>query len=226
MRFLKDLFRLFYPNLCLHCENYLFYNEIILCSSCKNELPVIKDTNFNDTNTLIHFEIQNTTSFLYYRKDNITQKLIHELKYNGREDIGNFLGNWFCYEIRNNNAFSDIDYVIPVPLHKKKLKSRGYNQVTSFAKTIANELKVVYSTDKLVRISNSKTQTKKSRFDRYNESSSKFELVDTTIYKNKHVLLVDDVITTGATIESCVNALLKTESIKISVVTIAYTVKV
>ncbi|WP_299834154.1 phosphoribosyltransferase family protein [uncultured Tenacibaculum sp.] len=225
MRFLKDLFGIFYPNLCLNCENNLFHNEKTLCVNCKNELPIIKDKLFNTPFFLANNNLQDFVSFLYYRKDNITQKIIHELKYNDREDVGDFLGNWFSYELSNSKRFTDIDYVIPVPLHKKKLKKRGYNQVSSFAKSLAKNLNSNYNEGKLVRVSNSKTQTKKSRFDRYSESSSKFKLIDTTFFENKHVLLVDDVITTGATIESCINALNATKDIKISVATMAYTSK-
>ena len=226
MRFLKDLLGIFYPNLCLNCENLLFSNEIILCSNCKNELPIVNEKDTFIPESFLNFDLENFEAFLYYRKDNITQKLIHQLKYKEREDIGVFLGEWFNHEIKKRNLFSEIDYIIPVPLHKKKLKIRGYNQVDTFARCISKGLKTNFSDKNLIRISNTKTQTKKSRFERYNESSSKFSLVDTSFYEYKHVLLVDDVITTGATIESCVKALLKTKNIKISVLTMAYTLKV
>ncbi len=226
MRFLKDLLGLFYPNLCLNCENTLFFNEKILCSNCKNDLPIVDGNQFLNKKMFINSDIRDIASFLYYDKNNCTQKLIHELKYNDREDIGVFLGEWFSYSIKKRNLFSDIDYVVPVPLHKKKLKDRGYNQVTSFASSIAKTLNAAYSDTHLIRISNNSSQTKKSRFDRYDKNSSKFTLNDISCYENKHILLVDDVITTGATLASCVNALLKTKNIKISIATMAYTLKV
>ncbi|SNR13926.1 ComF family protein [Tenacibaculum jejuense] len=226
MRFLKDLLDIFYPNLCINCENHLFSNEIILCSNCKNDLPIVDDNDIFTTNILKSLEVKKFSSLLYYERNTSTQRLIHHLKYKKREDVGVFLGEWFSHKIRKHNLFKNIDYVIPVPLHKKKFKKRGYNQVSAFAKCIAKQLNVSYDESLLVRVSDNSTQTKKSRYDRYNESSTKFTLLDTRFYEDKHILLVDDVITTGATLESCVKALLKTKNISISIATMAYTLKV
>ncbi len=223
MRFLKDLFTIFYPDLCINCTQNLLQSETILCNYCKNDTPIIQLNNQITNLFYGKIELENIVSFLYYRKNNITQKLIHKLKYKGREDIGRFLGHWFVKESKSIAFFSDIEYIIPVPLHKSKLKARGYNQVTAFGISLSEAFNIEYCENKLVRVLNSKTQTLKKHFERFNYSDSKFKLVDNSFFENKHILLIDDVITTGATIEACCNELLKTKNIKISVASIALT---
>jgi ComF family protein len=125
--------------------------------------------------------------------------------------------------LKENNQFSDVDFIIPVPLHLKKLKRRGYNQVTKFGQTLSFHLDIPFLENVLVRTSTSKTQTFKARFERFNNLDTKFLLDNTSIFTKKHVLLIDDVITTGATLEACARELQKTEGIKISILTMAYT---
>lgn len=169
--------------------------------------------------------VEKVRSFLYYQKDGITQKLIHQLKYKNQPEIGVFIGEWFGSNLVDMNVFEDIDYIVPVPLHPKKQRKRGYNQVTLFGETLSKILDVEYKPNVLIRSSTTKTQTLKQRFERFSDSNTKFKLANTTIFENKHVLLIDDVITTGATIEACANELLKTKNITISVATMAYTQK-
>lgn len=229
MRFLKDIFYLFYPNLCINCESSLLQNEKFLCAICANDLPIINDNEHVNVTLQSTFygrvPVQNVRSFLYYQKAGITQKLIHQLKYKNQPEIGTFLGNWFGNELLTSEVFSTIDYIVPVPLHYQKEKKRGYNQVTLFGKELSKILDIEYKPNILVRTSTTKTQTLKQRFERFSDSNTKFKLTDETIFENKHVLLVDDVITTGATIEACANELLKTKNITISVATMAYTQK-
>jgi len=162
-------------------------------------------------------------SFLFYRRKGKTKTLIHHLKYKSNQQIGEFIGDWFGSILKSAKQFSDIDFIIPVPLHPKKLKSRGYNQLTTFGLTLAKQLNTSYCPYVLVRTSATKTQTFKQRFERFSNTETKFSVIDYTFFKNKHVLLIDDVITTGATLESCCKELLKTDNIKISIVTMAYT---
>ncbi|WP_408029603.1 ComF family protein [Tenacibaculum xiamenense] len=167
--------------------------------------------------------VQNVYSFLYFNKYGITKKLIHELKYKKEQNIGTFLGRRMCYEIEKLKLFSDVDCVLPVPLHKNKLRLRGYNQVDKFGVVLSNYLQVPYILGVLKRVSRSETQTLKQRFERFSNADSKFHISDVDCLKNKHVLLIDDVITTGATLVSCCEELLKVKNIKISVCTMAYT---
>ncbi len=229
MQFLKDILYLFYPNLCINCEKVLLQSEKFLCVFCTNDLPIIDDNAYtNVTLTSIFYgkiPIQNVRSFLYYRKGGVAQKLIHQLKYKKQSALGKFIGVWFANSLKETNVFANVDYILPVPLHPKKLKKRGYNQVTLFGETLSKLLNIPYLPNILIKTSITKTQTLKQRFERFSESKTKFKLTDLTIFKNKHVLLIDDVITTGATIEACAKELLKTKNIKISVATMAYTQK-
>ena len=137
--------------------------------------------------------------------------------------MGVFLGEWFCEKLLETNKFSDIDFITPVPLHESKLKLRGYNQLTKFGKSLSSILKIEYLEGVLIRNSMTKTQTFKKRVDRFKNLVNNFSIINTDILINKHVLLIDDVVTTGATLEACSIELLKVENVKISIVTIALT---
>ena len=227
MRSLKDFFRIFYPDLCVNCENQLEKNENTVCTFCRHDLPLTNFTNYSENKIAKTFYgriiIEKANTLLFYRKDGITKKLIHELKYKGNEEIGSFFGNWLGEILKQNNEFSDINLIVPVPLHPKKLKQRGYNQVSKFGEKLSYHLKKPFLENVLLRTSTSKTQTFKARFERFNNNDTKFQSNNTSSFKNKHILLIDDVITTGATIESCAKELQKTEGVKISILTMAYT---
>ena len=227
MKILTDFFRLFYPELCVNCDHQLTHNEHLLCTFCRHDLPVINYSNYKDNIVSNIFygrvTIEKANSLLYFRKESITKKLIHQLKYKGNEEIGSFIGDWWGEILKKNNEFSEVHVIIPVPLHPKKLKQRGYNQVTKFGERLSFHLKKPFIEDILLRTSTSKTQTFKARFERFNNIDTKFQVKDTSTYKNKHILLIDDVITTGATLESCAKELQKTHGIKISILTMAYT---
>jgi len=227
MRILKDFFRIFYPDLCINCENQLEKNENTVCTFCRHDLPLTNFTHYSENKIAKTFYgriiIEKANTLLFYRKEGITKKLIHELKYKGNEEIGTFFGNWLGEILKQNNEFSDINIIVPVPLHPKKLKQRGYNQVTKFGEKLSYHLKKPFLENVLLRTSTSKTQTFKARFERFNNNDTKFQSNNTSSFKNKHILLIDDVITTGATIESCAKELQKTEGVKISILTMAYT---
>jgi ComF family protein len=166
-------------------------------------------------------KLVHATALLRFEKKGIVQQLLHKLKYKGYEDIGLFLGEWLATELKETGEYDDIDIVISVPLHKRKLKKRGYNQVEKFAKAIANSLEVPYNNQVLQKLSSTTTQVFKKRISRWNDKDEVFKLVDSGLIENKHILLCDDIITTGATIEACANELLKATNVKISVVTMA-----
>lgn len=228
MQLLKDILHLFYPNLCSICDKTLLKNETVVCITCNHDLPIHYKKNLKQSVSSVFYgriPVERAIAFLTFKKGNKTQRLIHELKYNNNQQIGRFLGDWFGNELRNEHEFTNVDYIVPVPLHPKKLKARGYNQVTTFGKRLSEKLQIPYKENVLQRISLTETQTLRQRFERFTNTNTTFQLTDLTIFENKHILLIDDVITTGATIEACCNALLKTNNISLSVAAMAYTEK-
>lgn len=227
MRILKDLYGLFYPKVCAVCEDYLLKNEMVLCTHCRHDLPLTEITSFDDNKILDSFYgkvvIEEAFSFLFFRKRNSVQQIIHELKYKSNENIGSFFGNWMGYYLKERNAFANIDAVVPVPLHPKRLRQRGYNQVTKLGECISEHLNAPFIDNVLFRIHDSKTQTLKSRFERFSNEGTKFSVKNNYSKKINHVLLVDDVITTGATLTACALELQEKLKCKVSIITLAYT---
>ena len=229
MQYLKDIFYLFYPNLCVNCCVTLLQNEQYLCTLCNNQLPIINDNEYVNNTLLTPFygkvSVKHVRSFIYYQKKGISQKIIHEIKYKNQPELGIFIANWFGEYLKKSGVFSEIDYIVPVPLHKKKRQKRGYNQLTMFGQRLSEILNIEYKPAVLVKTSITKTQTFKHRFERFLDVKTTFELIDVEIFKNKHILLIDDVITTGATLVACSKELLKVKNITISIATMAYTKK-
>ena len=227
MNFLKDIFNIFFPEVCLCCHEHLVNNETTICLKCRHDLPL---TNFSfEKNNLVEksfygrIQIENATALFYFLKKGKVQQLIHELKYNKQEQVGNFIGNWLGDEIVESNRFKNLDYIIPVPLHRKKLKTRGYNQVTTFGKSLAKKLNITYNEEILIKISSTKTQTKKIRLDRWKNVQELFVVQNNFNLENKHILLIDDIITTGATLEACCKSFTNIKGLKISIACMAYT---
>lgn len=222
---LKPLVNLFFPKVCYACNNTLGDNEDTICIDCRNDLPVT-NFHFDDNNSVKKvFQgraiIEHGTALFRFEKRGPVQQLIHGLKYKGYEHIGFVLGNWLGGELSDTEAYNTIDLVIPVPLHNKKLKKRGYNQVTKFGQQIAEALNTNYNDKVLVKITNTKSQTNKGRFTRWSSNDELFALKNMDAINNKHILLVDDIITTGATLEACINVLNQVKNIKISIATMA-----
>jgi ComF family protein len=227
MKLLKDLFYLFYPNICANCNEQLLQNEKVICTFCRHDLPLTNFQSYTKNKVSRIFSgritIEKAYALLFFRKQGVTKNLIHALKYKGNEEVGVFFGNWIGEIVAKNKEFSTVDFIVPVPIHAKKKKIRGYNQVTKFGECLSMHLKVPLNEDVLIRQSATKTQTLKSRFERFNDLESKFSAKNTSIFKEKHILIIDDVITTGATLEACAQELLKTPGIKISILTMSYT---
>ena len=220
-----NLLNLLYPNLCIICNESLIRAETIICLKCLHEMP---KTNY-------HLEPDNTvekrfwgkvpvhcaTSYFYFYKGSPFQKLLHELKYRGNKEVGLVIGKHAAIDLLDSPDFCSVDVIVPVPLHPKKYAKRGYNQSEWIAKGLAEILKKPIETTHLMRIRENTTQTRKSIFDRYQNTTGIFVLNDKTIFRKLHVLLVDDVLTTGSTLEACMLALLETDYIKISIFTLA-----
>lgn len=222
---INDINSILVPIVCFGCNAHLNRGEQHLCTVCRNSLP-LTDYTFNEENTLdrifygrIH--IKKASSFLFFTENGIVQQLIHHLKYKNQEQIGVFLGDWYGQKLRENSYLNAIDVVIPVPLHKKKLKKRGYNQVALFAQKIASHIGADYMDDLLIKTANTKTQTTKTRIGRWQDNKALYTLSDPSLLKNKKVLLLDDVITSGATMEICTQALQEAEGTSIYIASMA-----
>jgi ComF family protein len=227
MNFLNEVLNLLFPDLCVICENTLTFNEKLICTTCRVDLPFTHFTsepnNIAERAFYGRIKLEAVTALLFFRKKGKAQKLIHHLKYKNQQEIGTLAGQLLAEEMKGNSRFKHIDGIIIVPMHPKKERKRGYNQVTTFGETLSTELSIPFLSNILIKKSNSTSQTIKSRLQRFQDFEEKFHLNDLKILENKHILLVDDVITTGATLESCALELLKTKNIKISIATIAYT---
>lgn len=225
MSFLYDFFSLIYPNVCFACGKPLLRYEKCICSICLHHLPQT-DFHLSSDNPVAQLfwgkvNVESASSFLFFNKGGKVQHLIHQLKYKNQKQVGTYLGTLYGNTLKKSRFFGSIDTVIPVPLHPKKQRQRGYNQSEYFAMGLAESLSIVVDNTTLYRTYASESQTKKSRYSRYQNVSSIFALKDTNTLSGKHILLVDDVITTGSTIESCVNTLQQIHEIKISVASIA-----
>lgn len=215
-----------YPELCVGCSRPLFEHEALICTPCWYNLP---ETNFHkDPSNMAarqlwgRVKLENVTAYLYFIKASAVQSILHHLKYLAKPEIGELLGAKYGAMLKDS-VFSEATVVIPVPLHSKKLKKRGYNQSVHFAYGLTKELKLPIFTDCLMRSNVGDSQTSKKRFERYENMKEVFYVINPERLINQHVLLVDDVLTTGATIEACANVLLEVPGVKISVVTLAFT---
>jgi ComF family protein len=222
---IKNLLNLLFPKVCFGCNDLLSDNEDYLCTKCRHDLPVT-NFHFNEDKTVEKIfygrvNIEHATALLHFEKKSIVQHLIHNLKYKGYEDIGLFLGKWLGHELALVEAYRSIDLVIPVPLHKKKLRQRGYNQVAKFGLEIASALNAKYMDKVLVKITNTETQVFKKRMARWISDNEVFAIENPELIAGKHILLVDDIITTGATMEACAHVLNKAKNVKISVASMA-----
>ena len=220
------MLNLLFPKLCNGCKALLSSYEIVLCSVCRHDLPLVchHRTNHDGMKKMLYgrIPIEHATALIEFQKRGIAQEILHNLKYRRQEEISAFFGKWLGAELAEIESYKKIDIVIPVPLHKKKQKKRGYNQVAGFGEEIAKALEIPYHDDILLKISNTNSQVFKKRLSRYGTEEI-FSLVGPLRIENKHILLVDDIITTGATLESCASQLLKAKNVSISLATIAIT---
>lgn len=223
-----DFISLLFPRLCYACGNHLLRNENLICTEC---YVVIPRTNYHieDENPVAKLFwgrclIEKAAAFSYYNKGSRIRELIHNLKYKGIKEIGFELGRIYGLSLKSSGFTNDIDLIIPVPLHPSKKRIRGFNQSDFISMGISEITGLPVDTDSLVRIAGSATQTNRSRYERWINVEGIFRVTDPDIIRYRHILLVDDVITTGSTIESCTSELLKVEGVRVSVVAIAFAV--
>lgn len=218
------MLNLLFPKICSGCNSKLVKHETVLCTICRHRLPIASFHLTNDPTLKNLFfgriPIEHATSLLHFQKKGITQVIMHNMKYRGRKEISNFFGTWLGTELHTCPQYNEITQVIPVPLHVKKMKKRGYNQVTGFGKEIAKALEIPFREDILHKISQNDSQVFKRRWSRF-EGEELFTVPDLAPLKDQHILLVDDIVTTGATLEKCAIKLLEGNNVKLSIATIA-----
>jgi len=227
LNFLNGLQHLLYPELCLACAGELGQGEKYICLDCSLNLPKT-DFHKNHGNPAEQvfwgrFSFRSVSSYYYFEKAAGVQQIMHHIKYRNGKDLAKSVGFWYGQELKFFEDYQNLDCIIPVPLHKTKLISRGYNQSEWFANGLAGALNVPVQNDNLVRMVKSETQTRKTRYKRWENVSDIFEVKFPERLENKHILLVDDVVTTGATIEACAQKILALNcGATISIATIAF----
>lgn len=222
---LRDFISLIYPHLCASCSKPLYNNENHICTYCRYQLP---KTNFhlekdNPVSRIFwgRVNIRAATSCYYFNKGGKIQRLIHQLKYMGGKEIGITIGRFLGADLKETPLFKDIDCIVPVPLHRSKRRKRGYNQSDYFAKGLSESMEATHINDNLYRASSGVSQTRKAHYERWGNVKSAFKVKRPDQLNGKHILLVDDVVTTGATLESCAQALLDIPDTTVSIATIA-----
>jgi ComF family protein len=230
MQFFKslavDLFQLLFPNLCNGCGQSLIKTERLLCLNCLFDLPYTDFHLFADNRVAKQLwgriPCNYATAMLYFRKGSRVQQILHNLKYRGKAELGVLLGEMLGSKILLGGIAPAFDVIIPVPLHRKRERIRGYNQSQRIAEGLSAKINVPVINGLLVKLKATSSQTKKGRFNRYENLKAAFSIKDATQLAGKHVLLVDDVVTTGATLEACILVLLAAGSKSISIAAVAY----
>lgn len=225
MKLLDDFISLFYPNICTGCNNPLVGGEHQICLNCLADLPVTGFEKIIDNPVAKIFwgraEITYATAFCRFDKGGKLQHILHQLKYKGNKEVGQKLGAIYGFRLIQTSFYKEIDAIIPVPLHPKKERARGFNQSNEIGRGMAEAMGKPLITNNLIRDVHTESQTRKGRFERWENVSGIFEVRNETELAGKHLLLIDDVVTTGATLEACTQVLLKVKDVKVSIATLA-----
>jgi len=224
VKIFSDFNSLFFPEFCLGCSSSLVQGEDILCTGCILDMPRtgyhLADSNPVAEKFIGRLPVKHAWAFLKFRKTGMVQHLLHQLKYNNQPEVGIRLGKLFGKEL-NDSGKNEFDLIIPVPLHPARLRTRGYNQSAKFSEGLGASLNVPFNEGISVRRNNTQTQTKKNKTERWDNVSQAFDIKDGEVIKGKRVLLVDDIITTGATLEACGQQLLESGCKELSIACIA-----
>lgn len=224
----NDFLHLFFPHNCMGCGIDVLPKDVLLCAECANQLPYTSFLKHPDNPVEKKFygrlKIEHAGSSFYFIKNSLMQHLISELKYKGNMDSGFYLGKILGLLIMESGRFDDVECIVPLPLNELKQRKRGYNQATIIAKGITEVWPKPIFENGMKRIVFTETQTHKDRISRWQSMDGVFAINNKNDLENKHVLLVDDVVTTGATLEACGLELLKAEGSRLSLATVAYTI--
>lgn len=225
LTYLKYLYDLFLPSVCYVCGKSLFNNDVCVCFNCLHKMPKTDffSTDSNDSEKLFwgKVKIEKAASLYYYFKGGVTRQVISQLKYGGRQIIGFEFGRLLGSEILKTDWVTDLDVIIPVPLHPGKEFKRGYNQSLKIAEGVSKVLKIEIDNKSMIRNVFTDTQTKKSTFDRWENVSDVFTLKNSEKFENKKILILDDVLTTGSTLEACTSQFSEVKNCKIYIATLA-----
>lgn len=222
--YLSDFVSLFYPNLCIGCDDVLPKGTAYLCPKCHYNLPKTRTHELEVPQFREKFEgvvkVNDVLVYAHFHKNGLTQKILHALKYGERPEIGELMGRRYAYDLLNTGFDSAFDMIVPVPLHPKRFKERGYNQSQCFGKGLSDILETSMNTTCLQKVRHIDSQTKKSKLDRIKSMEGVFEVVDVDVFKGKRLLVVDDLLTTGSTLVACLEALSKCKPQSLSIATI------
>jgi ComF family protein len=226
MSVINDFLSLIYPRHCEACSRNLYRHEAHICNHCRINLP--RSNYHKQAVSPMHMTFAGRVplimacSYFLYEKSGKVQKLLHAIKYQEQQELARYLGRLYAEDLQAAKTFAGVDLILPVPLHKNKLKIRGFNQSEEFAKGLAQGLQKDMSTHHLNRVMDTKTQTRKKKYERWENVDGIFQVQEAGTLYGKHILLVDDVVTTGATIEASWQALKQIEDVKVSLVSIAF----
>jgi ComF family protein len=225
---ISDFVHLFYPHVCTGCGSDILDHNHQLCLRCLSGLPVThffsQPANPVEKKFYGRLPLRNGGAAYFFTKDSLLQSIIYELKYNGNQEIGHYLGKLVGKQLFDSGRFSQIDALVPLPLNKRKEKKRGYNQATALCLGIASVWEKAVINNAVIRNVNTDTQTHRGRITRWENMEGVFSVVDASAIQNKHILLVDDVVTTGASLEACGAEILRVPGVTLSIATLAYTV--
>jgi len=222
---IQDLISLIFPEICAFCKAPTIKSENLLCTKCLLDLPKTNDHRTAPGDLVQKFvtirELQFAYSYLRFTKKGLAQRLLHQLKYDGQKDIGLILGRWFGTGITPRLEDQNADLILPVPLHSSRLRTRGYNQSDLIAQGLSESLQIEWSNKIVKRVRKTETQTKKGKVDRWKNVGNIFNVTDPGIIRDKKIIVVDDVVTTGATLNACLEAIVTAGVNSIGVLTIA-----
>ncbi len=222
--YFSDFVSLFFPNLCIGCDNLLPKNSKYLCPKCHYNLPksnshLLEVPQFREKFQGV-VDIEYVLIYCYFIKGGIIQKLLHELKYGNLPEIGKTIGLWYGHDLSKRGLLNGYDLIVPIPLHRKRMSSRGYNQSEYFGQGLSKALNLPMNTQGLIKMKNIDSLTRKNKVNRIRSTNGVFDVVDKTIFENQRVLLVDDVLTTGSTLIAAVETLVHCKPNRISIATI------
>jgi ComF family protein len=225
---IQSVLHLFFPYTCCGCGSDLITENILFCIHCQASMPVTK-FEFFESNPIEKIfwgrvQVQAAAAHLYFTNNSLVQHSLHRLKYKGRKEIGFYLGRQMGKSLKESSRFNNCEIIVPLPLYAAREKKRGYNQASVIAKGISQELEIPVLDDVVSRIKRTETQTHKNRIQRWKNMESTFEIRNAMKISAKHILLVDDVVTTGASLEACAGVLLACPGVSLSIACLAHTV--